>query len=103
MDYLGIDLLPEDDKHAKKLEEYKAYNPAKELRASILMAVIPALASVFLLYTDRQWAAVAAMGAALICLNQHRIGHRLMKKKSDSGCKECISQVADGPRPIDSE
>ena len=36
-----------DDKHAKKLEEYKAYNPAKELRASILMAVIPALASAF--------------------------------------------------------
>ena len=64
----------------KKLEEYKAYNPAKELRASILMAVIPALASAFLLYTDRQWPAVAAMGAALICLNQHRIGHRLMKK-----------------------
>ena len=80
VDYLGIDLLPEDDKHAKKLEEYKAYNPAKELRASILMAVIPALASAFLLYTDRQWPAVAAMGAALICLNQHRIGHRLMKK-----------------------
>lgn len=80
VDYLGIDLLPEDDKHAKKLEEYKAYNPAKELRTSILMAVIPALASAFLLYTDRQWAAVAAMGAALICLNQHRIGHRLMKK-----------------------
>lgn len=47
---------------------------------SILMAVIPALASAFLLYTDRQWPAVAAMGAALICLNQHRIGHRLMKK-----------------------
>ena len=44
------------------------------------MAVIPALASAFLLYTDRQWPAVAAMGAALICLNQHRIGHRLMKK-----------------------
>lgn len=44
VDYLGIDLLPEDDKHAKKLEEYKAYNPAKELRTSILMAVIPALA-----------------------------------------------------------
>ena len=80
VDYLGIDLLPEDDKHAKKLEEYKAYNPAKELRASILMAVIPALASAFFLYTDRQWSAVAAMGAALICLNQHRIGHRLMKK-----------------------
>ena len=69
VDYLGIDLLPEDDKHAKKLEEYKAYNPAKELRTSILMAVIPALASAFLLYTDRQWPAVAAMGAALICLN----------------------------------
>ena len=80
VDYLGIDLLPEDDKHAKKLEEYKAYNPAKELRTSILMAVIPALASAFLLYTDRQWPAVAAMGATLICLNQHRIGHRLMKK-----------------------
>lgn len=80
VDYLAIDLLPEDDKHAKKLEEYKAYNPAKELRASILMAVIPALASAFLLYTDRQWPAVAAMGVALICLNQHRIGHRLMKK-----------------------
>lgn len=47
VDYLGIDLLPEDDKHAKKLEEYKAYNPAKELRASILMAVIPALAVYF--------------------------------------------------------
>ena len=62
------------------LDDYKAYNPAKELRVSILMAVIPALASAFLLYTDRQWPAVAAMGAALICLNQHRIGHRLMKK-----------------------
>ena len=80
VDYLGIDLLPEDDKHAKKLEEYKAYNPAKELRVSILMAVIPALASAFLLYTDRQWPAVAAMGVTLVCLNQHRIGHRLMKK-----------------------
>ena len=80
VDYLAIDLLPEDDKHAKKLEEYKAYNSAKELRASILMAVIPALASAFLLYTDRQWPAVATMGVALVCLNQHRIGHRLMKK-----------------------
>ena len=58
----------------------EAVKAAKELRASILMAVIPALASAFLLYTDRQWPAVAAMGAALICLNQHRIGHRLMKK-----------------------
>lgn len=77
---LSVALIVLDDKHAKKLEEYKAYNPAKELRASILMAVIPALASAFLLYTDRQWPAVAAMGAALICLNQHRIGHRLMKK-----------------------
>lgn len=93
VDYLGIDLLPEDDKHAKKLEEYKAYNPAKELRASILMAVIPALASVFLLYTDRQWAAVAAMGAALICLNQHRIGHRLMKKNLIGACAERICVV----------
>ena len=77
VDYLGIDL---QRMISIKLEEYKAYNPAKELRASILMAVIPALASAFLLYTDRQWPAVAAMGAALICLNQHRIGHRLMKK-----------------------
>ena len=25
------------------------------------------------------------------------------EEKSDSGCKECISQVADGSRPIDSE
>ena len=29
VDYLGIDLLPEDDKHAKKLEEYKAYESGK--------------------------------------------------------------------------
>ena len=93
VDYLGIDLLPEDDKHAKKLEEYKAYNPAKELRTSILMAVIPALASAFLLYTDRQWAAVAAMGAALICFESAPYRSQAYEEKSDSGCKECISQV----------
>lgn len=80
VDYLSVDLLPDDEKHAAKLKEYKEYNPAREVRTSILMAVIPAGISVFLLITKRQWPAAVAMGITLIMLNQHRIGHRLMKK-----------------------
>ena len=69
VDYLGIDLLPEDDKHAKKARGIQGIQSGKRsFVRQILMAVIPALASAFLLYTDRQWPAVAAMGAALICL-----------------------------------
>ena len=80
VDYLSVDLLPDDEKHAMKLEEYKNYNAKKEFRTSVFMAVIPAIVSVYLICKGRQWPAAAAMGLTLIMLNQHRIGHRLMKK-----------------------
>ena len=48
----------------------------------------------FLLYTDRQWPAVAAMGAALICLNQNRIGHRLMKKNLIADVKSAFPKLS---------
>ena len=92
-------MLPDDEKHAKKLEEYRKYNPAKEFKTSLLMAVIPAIITGYLLYKDRSWPAVVAMGITLVMLNQHRIGHRLMKKN----LKECISQMAYGPCIADSE
>ena len=79
-DYLSIDLLPDDEKHAKKLEEYRKYNPAKGFKTSLLMAVIPTIITGYLLYKGRSWPAVVAMGITLVMLNQHRIGHRLMKK-----------------------
>ena len=80
MDYLGIDLLPEDDKHAKKARGIQGIQSGKGASCVNSYGSYTGVSSAFLLYTDRQWPAVAAMGAALICLNQHRIGHRLMKK-----------------------
>lgn len=80
VDYLSVDLLSDDEKHAKKLEEYKNYDAAKEFRTSFFMAVIPGVVTVYLIFTGRRWPAAVAMGLTLIMLNQHRIGHRLMKK-----------------------
>lgn len=80
VDYLRLDMLTDDKKYAKKLIEYKEYSPKKERRLSIALAVVPLAVSVYLLFTNRKWAAAVGFAIALVMANQHSIGHSLMKK-----------------------
>ena len=80
VDYLTVDLLSDEQKYVKKLEDYKNYDYKKEFKRSILYSIIPAVIMCVCLLYGRQWWAAAAMGIMLMTLNQHKIGHKLMKK-----------------------
>lgn len=80
VDYLTVDLLSDEQKYVKKLEDYKNYDYKKEFKRSILYSIIPAVIMCVCLLYGRQWWAAAAMGIMILTLNQHKIGHKLMKK-----------------------
>lgn len=80
VDYLSIDLLEDDDKQINKLKEYKEYDARKAIKMSLLLAILPTAAAGYFIYIGHKWYAAAAIGVALVMINQHKIGHRLMKK-----------------------
>ena len=62
VDYLTVDLLSDEQKYVKKLEDYKNYDYKKEFKRSILYSIIPAvIMCVCLLYGRQWWAAAAKM------------------------------------------
>jgi hypothetical protein len=85
-DWLTIDVSGNADEE-KKMEEYKRYDPKKECRLSIVLALIAAVFAVFCFATGRRWCAAGGLFLALVGANQHRIGQHLRKKNLKKSIK----------------
>jgi hypothetical protein len=78
-DWLAVD-LSDTSADAKKMEEYKKYDPKKERRLSVVMAAVALGWTVFCIATGRRWGIAFGLFLALFGANQHRIGQHLRKK-----------------------
>jgi hypothetical protein len=79
-DWLKIDVSDTSDEE-KKMEEYKHYDPKKERRLSIVLALIAAVFTVFCFATGRNWCAAGGLFLVLTGANQHKIGQHLRGKR----------------------
>lgn len=79
-----------DPNERKRMEDYRGYNPRKELRLSMLLAVPCFAAAAAALCLGRQLPALLAFGLALLMLNQHRIGHRLARRNLTRSVKRAF-------------
>jgi hypothetical protein len=78
-DWLAAD-LSDTSADAKKMEEYKKYDPKKERRLSIVMAAAALGWTIFCIVTGRSWGIAIGLFLGLLGANQHRIGQHLRKK-----------------------
>jgi hypothetical protein len=78
-DWLAAD-LSDTLADAKKMEEYKTYDPKKERRLSAVMAAGASAWTIFCIVTGRRWGIAVGLFLALLGANQHRIGQHLRKR-----------------------
>ncbi len=79
-DWLAIDLTDGADDDARMLE-YKKYDFKKERRLSAVLAAAAGIFAAVCLALGKEWIGVFAIFLFLICMNQHRIGHFLQKRR----------------------
>jgi hypothetical protein len=65
---------------AKKMEEYKKYDPKKEWRLSAVMAAAATVWTIYCIAAGRRWGIALGLFLALLGANQHKIGQHLRKK-----------------------
>ncbi len=78
-DWLTIDMT-KGDNYTEKLKNYSNYDEKREKKLSYILAAGPMALTVFFLLTGRQVGIFLAALVTVFMLNQHKIGHRLMKK-----------------------
>jgi hypothetical protein len=89
VDWLTIDVADTSDEE-KRMEEYKSYDPQKECRLSIIMALISAVFVAFCFATARSWWAAGGLFLVLVGANQHRIGQYLRGKNLKKSIKRAF-------------
>ncbi len=88
-DWLTID-LPDEEDDEKKMQEYKQYDPRKEKRLSIVLSVAAGAFTAVCFALGKEWLAAFAAFLFLICLNQHKIGHFLQRKRLTKSIKSAF-------------
>ncbi len=84
--YLVVDWTrlgePEKERdYAKEMERFRTYHAKKERKLSFLLAAPALVAAVALFVLQRYWMSFVVATLFLVFLNQHRIGHNLLKKR----------------------
>lgn len=78
-DWLRLDVSI-DEEEAKQIKNYRNYNPRREQRISVFLAIPFFAVAVISLWLKRQSVSAIGFAMAVFMLNQHRIGHRLARK-----------------------
>lgn len=80
VDYLLLDVFDSKIDYAKKMENYRNYNPKREKRFSILLASMAFIMTLLCFLLKHQWMTLLGIALFFICINQHSIGHYLAGK-----------------------
>lgn len=80
-DWLRLDEMGEDAFYEKKMTEYETYDSLKQRRLSMIIASAPAVLAAGSILLGHEWLFIIFILMAVVFVNQHKIGHALLKKR----------------------
>ena len=80
VDWIKLDSFWNENDTRKSMEDYRAFDARREGRRAMLYALPAIVATVALFALRHRWLGALGLGISFICLNSHRIGHRLKEK-----------------------
>ena len=81
VDWLRLDVQAEDEYYEKKMKEFLAYDKRKEIIPSFICAILLIVPTIYFLYKGKKWLFLIGCFISLFAMNQHKVGHRLAKKR----------------------
>jgi hypothetical protein len=80
-DWIGLQLMEDEEYYLQKLEDFRGYDENKEKRLSYGLGAVSGCLGAVCFYFGREWLVVLMLLLTLLFVNQHRIGHKLLERR----------------------
>lgn len=80
-DWIHMNLLNEEERSIKQLEEYRSYDEKKARKLSLVMGSIAVFLAALCFYYEKEFLVTVSLMIAAFLFTQHKLGHRLAGKQ----------------------